>query len=81
MMQEITKLEEGVTYEVKPEAGFGDEATAEVLGMDAETVTLEITTSTGRGPDVLESYSTLKLVNEDAEIESYLNVCFVTEED
>lgn len=81
MHMEIKALEQGVNYEMNPNAGYPEDATAEVLHMDAETVTFEITSSTGRGPDVMEKYSTLKLVNEDDEIMNYLNVEFIYPED
>ena len=81
MHMEIKALAEGVTYEMNPAAGYPEDATAEILHMDAETVTLEITSSTGRGPDIMETYSTLELVNEDDEIMNYLNVDFIEDED
>lgn len=70
MMQEITKLEDGQTYEVKPDAGYGDGVTAQVVSISSEDVTLDLEFPNG-------GYQSLKLVNDDAEIESYLNVCFV----
>lgn len=69
MMQEITKLVAGETYEVNPDAGYGDDALATVVTVTAETVTLDIERS--------GAWASIRIANEDAEIEAYLNVCFI----
>lgn len=70
MMQEITKLVEGETYEVRWDAGFGDGATAQVISATPEGVHLEVCKS----GDV---YEQIRIANEDAEIEAYLNIVFI----
>lgn len=80
-MMEITKVEEGVTYEMNPSAGYPEGTTAEALAITEESITLEITEYTGRGPDEMQYYSSIKIVNEMDEISSYLDVDWVEEED
>lgn len=80
-MMEITKVEEGVTYEMNPNAGYAEGTTAEALAITEESITLEITEYTGRGPDEMQYYSSIKIVNEMDEISSYLDVDWVEEED
>jgi len=80
-MMEITKIEEGVTYEMNPNAGYPEGTTAEALAITPESITLEITEYTGRGPDEMQYYSSLKIVNEDSEIEATLDVEIIEEEE
>lgn len=79
-MMEITKVEEGVTYEMNPSAGYAEGTTAEALAITEESITLEITEYTGRGPDEMQYYSSIKIANEMDEISSYLDVDWVEED-
>jgi hypothetical protein len=81
MMMEITKVEQGVVYEMNPDAGYPEGTTAEALSITEESITLEITEYTGRGPDEMQYYSSVKIANEDGEIEAMLNVEIVEPEE
>lgn len=80
-MMEITKVEQDVTYEMNPAAGYPEGTTATALAITEETITLEITEYTGRGPDEMQYYSSIRIANEEDEISSYLDVDWVEPED
>jgi hypothetical protein len=70
MTEEIAKLEEGKTYDVRYDAGYGDDVRAQVVSITAESVTLDLEYPNG-------AYASEKIVNENAEIERVLSVEFI----
>lgn len=69
-MDEITKLEEGKTYDVRYDAGYGDDVRAQVVTITAESITLDLEYPNG-------AYASERIANENAEIERVLNVEFI----